>query len=167
MSVSKTHSVAFFVVVGFGSLQFQCQRTMGCAENIYQFNMDITARPDSAAVNVGDTVWFDVDESSTLTDQVAGAPVDYSGAANLSTVVSFNQLAPDSSDWSILARSQFDLVLSLGTFQRSIEPSRDQEISLAESDGNYGLRLGVIPKVVGIYRILFGNAANVFRQKDQ
>ncbi len=83
-------ALLLFIVIGFGGWQFQCRRD--CRGAVYNFEMGIKAYPDKDSINVGDTVWLEVNEPTTLTDVQTGRTINYSEAANLGLTIGIAEL---------------------------------------------------------------------------
>ncbi len=62
----------------------RCIKTgLGCAEARYSFELNVRAYPDKDSMAIGDTIWFEVNESARFKDIRSGEIIDYSGAENL------------------------------------------------------------------------------------
>jgi hypothetical protein len=157
--------IVLLMMVGFASLQFQCNKRLGCEKNVYGFSMGITAYPDKDSVKVGDTIWFDINEPTTLNNGQTGNMVDYSGAANLGCVVNFDRLSA-ANEFTEGSAGKFQILLNKGIQTRSIDSSFAREYLFREENKFYLFEIGIIPKDTGTYRILFSDAANVYRKKD-
>lgn len=146
--------------------QFQCHRPVDCREAVYNFELGLKAYPDKDSIHIGDSLWLEVNESTTFTDVRTGRVVDYSGAANLGSAIGFQQLSNSSSQFSISAAQKFDFSLVQGVEAHSADPTLYHEYLFTEVNGAYGFKLGIVPREAGIYSIVFSNAANVFRKDD-
>lgn len=148
------------------SLQLQCERRVGCAENVYSFDVGIQAVPDLDSVAVGDTVWFSIDDSTSLKDVSSSDVIDYKGADNLTLTVAIAELH-GVNDFDTEGNRFFDFVpASAREFIRS-DFNSVREYFYVERSGRYQLRLGVIPKKPGVYKLFAGSAANVYRNADK
>ena len=92
MSFNTKNILVFSVLLSLLSLGCKCNKRFGCEENVYNFELDIRAYPDKDSISIGDTIWFEINALTTLTDVQTGRVIDYSGAANLGTFVDFSKL---------------------------------------------------------------------------
>lgn len=145
---------------------FQCNKRIGCGDTVHNFEMGIKAYPDNEVIRIGDTIWLEVNEPSTLKDFETGREINFSNAANLGSVISFHQLSNDK-EFTIKAAEKFAYILKDGTKSRSIDPLFERAFEFDEKDRNYIFKLGIVPKEVGMFRLFFSNATNVYRKDDK
>lgn len=111
------------------------------------------------SVNIGDTVFLISSFSSMLKDQNTSAQVNYSGSTAIGSTLAVNQLISTDS----LAKDavfNFDYFSIKGRIYNDKNiPSPDgvQQMTWEELDGNYELKIGIIPKVRGLYVLVVGN----------
>jgi hypothetical protein len=117
-------------------------------------------------VKVGDTIWFEINEPTTLEDGISRTMIDYSGAANLGSAVTFNRLS-STNEFTERAAGKFRILLNKGVQTRSIDSSFAIEYLFSEVNEHYLFKIGIIPKDTGTYGLIFSNAANVYRKNDQ
>jgi hypothetical protein len=133
---------------------------IGCNDRQYVFNIGITASPGFDSIRVNDTLWFNMNESSTLTDQLSGQQVNFSGAQNLGfafgirSVISASQVLPAADSFSYFVREGINI--------DPPNPSYIRNYQLKESGGFYKLEVGLIAKKKGVYRVLVENSANIY-----
>ena len=139
---------------------------INCTESIYSFNLGVKAYPDKDSLRIGDTLWFEINEPTTLKDARSGQMIDYSGAENLGSVISFHQLSA-SKQFSIPASNQFLFGLMKGQEKSVLDPSFEKQYVFSEEGQYYKFNLWIIPKQTGSYRILLSNAANVYRKSEK
>jgi hypothetical protein len=144
-----------------------CNKNINCTENIYSFNMGIKAYPSRDSMNVGDTVWLEVNEPTTLNDVQTGRTIDYSGTANLGSAIGFQALSSLSGQFTVESVQKFDFVLSQGVEVINRSPGLYKEYFFDEVNKRYIFILGVIPKEKGIFSVVFSNAASVYRKNDK
>ena len=163
MATKKILKYCLFSFIIFLALNFQCKKRFGCADTVYNFEIGVRAVPDLDSVNVGDTIWFEINSATQLKD-VNGQLIDYSNAENLGTGISFYALDNQEGQFIIKATSKFDYLLVAGTQLRMTDDII--EYRFIEENGAYKFKLGISPKMKGIYGIIFSNAANVYRKSD-
>jgi hypothetical protein len=162
--VSKNFTLAALLFIYAASVFATCKKE-NCSEKEYSFNINARAYPDADSINIGDTVWIEINTSTTFIDNQSNQYVSFDRASNLSTVIGFlellgNQQARD-------AANDFDVKIEKGMFRgNSTIANRFREYSIIEENGNYKLKIAIIPKKDGIYRISLSDAANVFRRGD-
>lgn len=166
MQRGKTAFIIAALLLFVVSSSFQCNKRIGCAENIYSFEIGVKAYPDNETMNVGDTLWLEINEPTTLSDTRTGRSIDYSNAENLSSNLGFSKLNESVPKWEDAA-DEFNYLLSEGSEIGPISPSLQREYRFAEKSGKYTLKVGIIPKSQGIFNVVFGNAANVYRTSDR
>ncbi len=162
----KNTQLFILLLLGLSCMQFQCERRFDCAENRYSFGMGVRAYPDSDSIKIGDTIWLEINEATTLKDFRTDQMIDYSKAANLGSNISFSQLSADS-QFTIQAVHKFDFHLIEGIPTASTNDDLYKEYLFNERNGYYKFKLGVVPKQKGLFVIVFGNAANVYRKTDK
>jgi hypothetical protein len=123
MATDKIWRLLFWLTVGIVRLQFQCNKKIGCENSTYAFDMGLSVYPGKDSMRVGDTLWFAVKESTTLRDQLTGNLIDYSGAANLATLMSFHRLSPQD-EFTEPSADKFNFLLDQG---REVSSLGDQE----------------------------------------
>lgn len=164
--VIKLLRVVIPIFIGMTTIFSTCKKRFGCADNVYSFQMGIKAYPNYDSIKVGDTLWFDLKEPTTLEDVQTGKIINYSGAENLGSNLSFLKLSLSNS-FNIKAADMFDYVLIAGFETKSMDVNFEKEYLFEESNHSYAFKLGVIPKSKGTFVILYGSAANVYRKSDK
>jgi hypothetical protein len=166
MVTKRPYLILLPLLVGFASLQFQCNKRLGCEKNVYGFSMGIKAYPDKDSVKVGDTIWFEINEPTTLEDGISRNMIDYSGAANLGSVMNFHHLSPDN-EFTEPSAEKFRIILSKGRQVSSRDSTFERQYLFREENQLYLFKIGVIPKDSGTFRVFFTDAANVYRNQDE
>lgn len=169
MAIEKTNSIiagAFLSALLF--LQATCNKHgLDCAATKYSFQLPIRAYPNKEWVHVGDTIWLEINESTTLKDNQSGQSINYGGAQNLGSGVSFSALSSNN-EFTLNAVDKFEFVLKKGTeLRRGFNNGLGNEYRFVEEQDRYLFLLGIVAKEKGIYGIVFSNAANVFRTNDR
>lgn len=144
-----------------------CSKNKGCLGNNsgYSFSMDSRLFPNLDSININDTLWLEIRGPVVMLDNQSGQMINYSNAANLGTVVGLNELLGNSNFRG--AFNDFNLYLKNGTnVSNNFDPLALKEYLFSEVNNEYIFLLGLIPQKIGIYRVGFGNAANVYRRND-
>jgi len=146
--------------------QCSCTKTLGldCAEIKYSFELPVKGYPDKDSISTGDTIWLEINESTSFKDDQSGQMIDYSNAGNIGSALGFQIYDSIQQNW-YPAISQFLFLLTKGKELK--RTPLDIEYSFAEETGRYLFKLGVIPKVKGLYRIVFSNSNNTYRNNDK
>lgn len=149
------------------SIYAQCNKPrLDCANTVYSFELGIKAYPDKDSINVGDTIWLEVNEPTTLKDGFTGQMINYSGAVNLGSAISFAKLiAPSVTDDQVAFN--FKYVLIQGNELTRPDTAKYREFKFDELNSYYKFKLGIIPKVQGIFKMFVSNAADVYRYNDK
>lgn len=166
MFFRKINSIAFLLLLSMLSIQSQCKKRFGCAENLYSFNLGVKAIPDNDSLLIGDTIWFEIDEPITLKDAQTERMINYSGAVNLGSAIAFQAFSSEFGQFTIEAAKKFAIIVIEGKETGNTNPSLYHEFLFSEINSRYIFRLGIMPLEKGIFRIGFGNAANVYRTND-
>lgn len=139
-----------------------------------QFGFAITNKiyPDNDSIQVGDTIWVEVDVPVKLSDLRTNKEVDYSGAMNLGTAVQFLKLGKGNAQAgnATEAAVAFKTVLVLGdVVDNSGTPfsKKVKEFLFKEINGRYRFKVGFIALEMGDFVIGPGNAAGVARFSDK
>lgn len=156
----------FIIISFFASLFFQkCTCTKnGCFDESYSFEIFVKSSPGMDSVLINDTIWFDINEPVILKDAISNREISFANAANLGSAIAFGQLLGNSQEKD--AVSDFNYILISGTETNSVNAARFKEYLFKEELGRYIFRLGIIPKKVGIFRMGFSDAANVYRKNQ-
>lgn len=137
---------------------------LDCANVKYSFQLPVKAYPDKDTVNVGDTIWLEINESTNFINSQSGETIDYSGVGNLGSAIGFSYRDTVLKQW-VDAASRFHFLLIKG---RELKKTPlDIEYSFAEEAGRYLFKLGVIPIEKGLHSLLFNNSNNTYRNSDK
>lgn len=133
-----------------------------CTKIEYAFNLNAKAYIDADSINIGDTVWLDINESTNLIDNLTNNSIDFSSASNLSTVLSIIEYLGNTQSRGAI--NDFTFILVKGqVIINSINPDLLKEYKFDEVSSKYLFKIGLIPNKKGVYRIGLSNAANVFQ----
>ena len=137
-----------------------------CTTSSYSFELDVKVYPANDTLSIGDTLWFEVNNSTQLKDLQSGQLIDYSNAENLGSAIAFNRLS-SSNSFTEKAVNKFNYVLEFGRETKSVDLELLKEFIFSEQSNKYIFLLGIITKEKGTYSIIFSNAGNVFRKNDK
>ncbi|MEO6638535.1 MAG: hypothetical protein ABIN25_09670 [Ginsengibacter sp.] len=166
MATKKLFPGLIFLLFAMTLFSLQCKKRFGCADTVYNFEIGVKAYPDIDSITVGDTIWMEVNTSDVLKDVSTNKIIDYSKTENLGSVVSFQQLYNDS--FNVKALKKFKQMLVKGQEAVStMDPDLFKEYLFDDINGLYQFKLGIVPLDTGVFRILFSNAANVYRKSDR
>lgn len=136
---------------------------LGCTESSIFFNVDTKVYPDKDSINIGDTIYVEVNIPTTIADQ-NNNQVNYSNANNLGTVIGFVKLTNVSPIKLDDAVADFSYSLIAGKEIQSSNAQLLKEYLFEESNGRYLFKLIIIPKSSGTFSFNLGNATNVIRE---
>ena len=165
MVTKKLFLSLIFLLFALASINFQCKKRTGCANNVYNFEIGVKAYPDFDSLNIGDTLWFNINTPDTLRDKQTNALINYSGVANLGSVISMEKLYNNS--FTIKALNKFKLILLKGMkLNNTKDPDLFNEYRFEDNNGFFQFKLGIIPLESGTYGLIFSDAANVYRKSE-
>lgn len=124
-----------------------------CIEANYIFAVNSQIVPDLDSIGIGDTLYLTSSFSSSFKDQITGARVEYSHAKNLNSTLGIGEFVTGEvipNDAVI----NFDYVSVKGKIynDRNVpNPAGTQQLIYQEINGNFELKIGLIPKIKGIY----------------
>lgn len=152
--------ICIYLITVFNS----CKKDiLGCGESSILFTVDAKVYPDKDSVNVGDTIYVEINIPTTLPDQ-NNKMVDYSKANNLGTDMGFVKLVNVSPIKVDNAVGDFTFELISGKEITSSNPLLLKEYTFEETGGRYVFKLAIVPKTRGTFSFNFGNATNVIRK---
>lgn len=162
--------VAFVIFIYITTVCATCKKRINCRETIFSFTTNIEAFPDNDSLSINDTIWLEFEAPTNLVDNVTGNTINYSGAINLGTDISFDQFVGGSvnNPGTIPAVNAFDYRLITGIFiPDNVVPDRNKDYKFEEIAGIYRFKLGIVPKRAGVYSLAIGNAVNVYRSNQE
>ncbi|MGH2565696.1 MAG: hypothetical protein ACRDE5_14365, partial [Ginsengibacter sp.] len=136
---------------------------VGCTESSIYFTVDAKVYPDKDSINVGDTIFVEINIPTTLPDQF-NKMINYSKANNLGTDMGFVKLVNASPIQLDDAVPYFTFYLISGKETPSPSVNLIKEYLFEETGGRYLFKLAIIPKNGGTYSFNLGSAVNVIRE---
>ena len=152
------------------SIYSSCKKRINCNEIIYSFQTNIKAFPDLDSIYINDTIWLDFSCPTQLLDAYSARTVNYTGAENFGTDVSFLEFTGGSvaNPGGIAAADAFEYKLIYGIFIPDNHlPNQNKDYKFIEIGNEYKFKLGVIPKRRGIFTVSPGNATNVYTKNNK
>ena len=142
-----------------------CGKTFDCKDAKYNFKLGVKCYPDKDSIIIGDTIWFEIKESTYLIDNQLSQKIDYSGAENLGSAISINKfIERDSIEDAV---NKFSFLLKKGTLVNNPLTDKIKEYLFLEENSFYTFSVGIIAKKSGTFVLVFSNAANVYRKNDK
>jgi hypothetical protein len=139
---------------------------MDCFNTRYSFEMPIKAYPDSEIIGVFDTIFFEVNVSTSSEDLNTRSLIDFSGASNLGTflgVIKYDSLA---NQWNNEDPNNFLCFPISGYGFQQDQSSFGINYIFSEIDRRYRFLLAFLPRYPGLYCAVFSNSNNTYRRSD-
>ena len=160
---TKTFTLAILLITAMATIFSTCKKGgLGCVESSIFFNVDAKVYPDKDSVNIGDTIFVEVNIPTTLRDQ-NNNEVDYSKASNLGTSMGFVKVVSDSPIVLNNAVPDFAFYLISGKEIQSPNLQLYKDYFFQQEGGRYLFRLAIIPKSSGTFSFNLENAGGVIR----
>lgn len=142
---------------------------LGCANTVYNFQIGVKAYPDKDSIQIGDTIWIEINSPTSLTDLISNKLVNYSGAKNLGSAISFVRFIGGSvsNPGAVYSADDFTYYLETGKQVNNSFVEGIREYLFLENNNFFEFKLAIIPQQKGIYSIGISDAANVYRQSDK
>jgi hypothetical protein len=140
-----------------------------CIESNYSFAVHSQIIPDSDSIKVGDTIFLSSSFPTILTDQSTGQVIDYNNSIDLGSTLGLVELVKGIYP-GIDAVNDFDYISISGMAynDKSIaSPNKFQQLKYEQINGNYELKIGVIPKKNGTYYLGLGDGLSNGRNKNK
>lgn len=163
MATNKLKLVAILGIILLATTYSTCKKNE-CLNVEYAFTLPIIAHPDLDSVNINDTIWFEVNQPVSMKDYITNSNIIFSGAVNLGTNIGFQEVL--SATQFVSSAGLFKYYLVSGSETTNSDASLYRVYLLTEYNDNYILKLGVAPQKKGVFRILFGNPANVYTRNN-
>lgn len=142
---------------------------INCKLTVYSFEGHYKAYPDQESLHVNDTIWLELEVPTRLLNKETNQMVDYTGAENFGTAISYIELKGGDilNSNSLPAANSFDNVLKKGVQLTPINPQYTRAFQFVEEAGSYRFKVGIVPKKKGLFAIAPGNAENVYTRSNQ
>ncbi len=146
-------------------IQFGCKKLrIDCTQVKYDFILPVKAFPNKDLINIGDTIFLEINENVSFIDSKSGQTINFNGAENLGSALGFQKYDSVSKNWSD-AVSLFSFYLIKGVELKVT--SLDIQYRFIEENGAYVFKLAVIPKQKGLQRLVFSNSNNTYQKTDK
>jgi hypothetical protein len=164
MATNKYRLTTLLFVTSLFLIKCDCKKLqIDCTKIKYNFQLPMNAYPDKDSINIGDTIWLEIDESTILKDSISSSNIDYSGTENLGTVISFNKLITVGKlEYAI---DKFKITVLKG--QKLKQSNIDAEYSFSEENRRFKFKLAIVPEDSGIFRMILSNSNNTYRKNDE
>ncbi len=162
MGIERSIPLLLIIASGF-FINANCNKN-DCAPASYLFKIGVRATPDLDSINIRDTIWLDINESTSLLNTQSGTFVSFNNADNLGSNIGFQEVL--SATQFRNAANDFNYKLISGRETVNTNQQLFREYLFAEQNNRYVFKLGVIPLVTGVYRLVLGNAGNVTRNNS-
>src|SRR5688572_823579 len=117
------------IIIGFlvsiAVTRCRCTKYGDCFDEKYSFEIYVKAFPDLDSILINDTVWFDINEPTSLMDKNTSQVINFTNAANLGSAIAFVELLGNSQ--SRFAANDFHFVLISGFETNNVNPERFRE----------------------------------------
>lgn len=140
-----------------------------CIEANYTFIIHSHIAPDLDSVNVGDTIYLISSFPSILQDQNTSSQIDYSGAKAIGSTLAVGQLRPSDSlaTDAVFNFTYLSIIGRVYNDRNIASPDGVQQLTYQEINGSYELKIGLIPKISGVYFLGIGNGLSVGRSHSR
>lgn len=141
-----------------------------CLDENFSFAITNRVYPDKDSIQVGDTIWVELDAPVKLLDQESNTEVDYSGAANLGSAIGFLKLEKGNAQVGNVTEAAHSFKTHLVTGE--VVPNEKfkavvKEFLFKETNGRYRFKAGFIALEKGDFSISPGDAAGVYRFRNK
>ncbi|HYM94524.1 MAG TPA: hypothetical protein VET23_10320 [Chitinophagaceae bacterium] len=169
---TKIFTVAMLFTISMATIFCTCKKggLLGCPESSYSFEIDARVYPDKDSINIGDTIWAEINAADVFVDRYSNQQISFSNAANMGTNMGFQRLVSDSPTQVEGAVTKFKFLLVERTFVPNPHPAIEDTIIknfiMKDINGKYLFRLAIIPQDTGTFRFNFGNFVGVYRNNQ-
>jgi len=162
-------TIAYCFIISYFSIWASCNKNFDCRGTVYSFKAFYKAYPDKDSIRINDTIWIELNTPTQLKDLMSNRMIDYSGAGNFGTVISFVEVIGGDllNPGVIPAANNFENIIIKGTAVQPIDQKQLREFLFAEENRMYLFKVGIVPKKTGLFMISTGNASNVFQKSDR
>ena len=158
------YQISLLLMLAFLVQQSSCNKN--CVETTYSFELPVKGYPANDTVSIGDSIWIEINSKTELEDKATNKTINYSGAANLGSAISFSLWDSLNNKWKDAANDfKFTLLKGVNTNNSNINLVR--EYLFSEEGGFYLFKLALIPQKKGLYSYLLSNSNNIYRVNDK
>jgi hypothetical protein len=158
----------YCLLICYLSIWASCNKNFDCRGTVHNFEAFYKAYPDTDSIRVNDTIWIELQTSTQLKDIMTNQMVDYSGAANLGTIIGYSEMTGGDlyNPGGTAAANSFENILINGSSVQSLNPDQIREFLFEENNGMYLFKVGIVPKKTGLFLIGAGNSQNVYQKNN-
>ncbi len=168
--VINSKIILIVVIIFATTISSTCKKKFICADsNTYTFiNNYAKAYPDKDSIQIGDTLWIQINMPTILKDITTNTMTDFSNAVSVGNTFGVGLFTGGSeSDPGVTgAVNKFDYLVAKGQLiDNSILNERIQ-FQFSKANDSFFLKVGAIPKMTGIYYLAISDDAGVHRKGD-
>jgi hypothetical protein len=162
---TKSYTVIILILIGMTTTFSTCKKGgLGCANTVYNFQIEEKVFPDKDSIHVGDSLFLKVNNSSMITDVRSSKTIDYSNTANLGNVITILRFSGKETPGAI---NDFELSILKGSKVETVDKESAVEVLFAEENNHYIFLMSAVPKDTGRYVLTISDAGNVYRKNDK
>ena len=166
--IQKQITKLLIVAITISCIFNSCIKRMDCSQTDYSFEGFFKAYPDRDSIRIGDTIWLENKIPVQIKDVISGKDINYTGAVNLGTAISYLELISGPRDPAPLdAANSFTNILIKGIARPSINENYAREFLFVEENGFYHFKLAIIPNKRGLFALGPSNADNVYTKSNK
>ena len=156
------------IAITLSSIFTSCIKRMDCSQTDYSFEGFFKAYPDRDSIRIGDTIWLETKIPVQIKDRINGGVINYTGALNLGTAITYLELISGPADPAPLgAAYSFNNFLLKGKATASVDANKLREFLFVEEAGFYHFKLAVIPTKRGLFVVAPSDAENVYTKSNK
>jgi len=162
-------TICYCLFISYLGIWASCNKNFDCRGSIYSFETFYKASLYADSVRINDTIWIELNASTHFKDLTSNRTVDYSGAANFGTVISYLEFTGGDvqSPGVIPAANNFENILIKGSSVKPIDPEQLRDFLFKEENEMYKFKVGILPKKKGTFAIAPSNAGSVYQKNDK
>jgi hypothetical protein len=167
MATNKYRLITLLFVTSLFLIKCDCKKLqLDCTKVQNEFVLPVKSYPNKDSINLGDTIFLEINESISFVDIRTNQTITFNGAENLGSAIGFQMYDSVTKNW-LDAVDQFFFFLTKGRESANTNNKLYKEYLFSEQNGLYLFKLGVVPKQNGLFRLVFSNSNNTYRKDDK
>lgn len=162
--------VLILVVLSFITIFSTCKKGTLCGDNnTYTFTHNYaSAYPNKDSVLVGDTIWIEINIPFRLRDINTNQIVDYSNAVSIGNSFGVGEFIGGSisEPGTMGAVNNFNYITIKGHLINDNILNERIQFNFTKINDSFSLKVGVIPKIPGVYYVGISDDAGIYRKND-